>query len=631
MPATIKVPTIFSAIDKFTSPVARMGIAVTKFADKAQAGIARGNRWFRKLTPTLSSASQELFSFAKSAAIAGALVGGVVFSYQSIKDYETAVASFRTIVSDLDNNAFKPYQQSINQVAKDTKASSIDVAKSFETIAGLNSKFAETADGLGLVSKASIILSQASGQDLQTSAENLVGIMNQFSLGAGQANRVINVLAAGQAVGAASISEAAESYKNFGAVAKGSNITLEQSVALIETLAAKQIKGAEAGTALRGVVLKLQKAGMGYKSGQFQINDALTQTSRKLSHLKTAKEKDAFITKLFGAENITAGKVLLDNINTYKEFTKSVTGTNEAQKAASINTDTLTVKWNQLKNKWVNFITSNDNAGKGLTITKNAIGFITDNLDTLIGIGGYVLGFFVGFKALLIGCEIAMGLYSVALGVVGAVSGVASVSIGSNAIAMKAYTVATWLGTAASTAFAFAVNLGLWPILLIVAGIAAIIAIIYNWDAVVKWFGEQWGKFTNWISEAWNSIVSTFQNFSFTEMFMQIGKSIVDFFLLPLRAVLALASKIPGAIGNGAASALANLDNLTANMVVSDERNNKPALGTPAQKQQQVNSENFSYGNLAIDINDPGNNVKSTNTSGSLVSTVKVGSTQGRK
>jgi len=272
---TVTVPTIFTAVDKFSTPVTRMGASMVAFSSKAEAGIARSERMFRKLTPAISETQKQMLSFASSAAIAGGVIAGIGFSVNAIKEYEDALASFHTIVGD--DKPFKIYTDEVNHVAKDTVKSSIDVAAAFEKIAGLNATFAETAEGIGAVSAAAITLAKASGDELGSSAESLVGIMNQFGFAAGEANRTINVLAAGAGVGAASITNTAESFVNFGSVAKGANISLEQSVGLIQTLGKFSVFGAEAGTKLRGSILKLQQAGVGYKSGQFQINDALEE------------------------------------------------------------------------------------------------------------------------------------------------------------------------------------------------------------------------------------------------------------------------------------------------------------------------------------------------------------------
>ena len=318
---------------------------------------------------------------------------------EALVDYENKLASFRTIVSDLNDKEFDKFKDKIKDVATSTKASSTDVAQSFEAIAGLNSSFAETAEGLGKVSEAAITLSKASGDDLTVSTENLVSIMNQFSMGAEESNRAINILAAGQAVGAASISQLSESFKNVGSVAASSNISMEQSVGLLETLGKFSLTGAEAGTKLRGVILQLQKSNLGYASGQFNINDALAEYNEKLKGAKTEAEKNEIAQKVFGAENITAGKILSQNTELIEKYTKGVTGTTEAQKAAEINSNTLSNRLKEFKNTLTTLITTNE------TFT-NSLHFLASNLPTIVTWIGKAVVSFVAFKTVMFALKI---------------------------------------------------------------------------------------------------------------------------------------------------------------------------------------------------------------------------------
>lgn len=509
--STFTIPTIFTAIDKMTAPIRKMVGGVQGFANKTQSFTDRSERAFRKLTPAISGATKEFLSFASAAAISAAIVGGVMFSVQSLKDYETALSSFRTIVSDVSDKDFAKYQDKINEVAKTTKKSSVETAAAFEKIAGLNAKFAETADGIGQVSAAAITLSKASGDELGASAESLVGIMNQFNLAADQSNRTINVLAAGAGVGAASIVNTADSFKNFGSVAAGANISLEQSVGLIQTLGKFSVFGAEAGTKLRGSVLKLQQAGVGYASGQFNINDALEEAKAKIDALGTSQEKDAAILKMFGAENISTGKILLNNISLFEEYTKGVTGTSEAQKQAEIRSNTLSVKLEEMRNKWVNIITSSDGASSALNTVKNVIGFLTDNMETIVSVGSKILLFFAAWKVSILAARASLFAYNVALGVSSALSKTASIAVGANAVALKAYTAVQWLANAALYGFPL-----VWIVGAFIAVGAAIASLIIYWDDMVKWIKESDSWFAKLIRAALFPIITLFKAISFS-------------------------------------------------------------------------------------------------------------------
>lgn len=577
------IPSVYTAVDKYTSPLRKMGAATQSFANGLQSVTSYGERAFRKLTPVFSESTKQLLSFAKSAVLAGLVVSGVHFSIDSIKQYETAVQSFRTIVSDLSDKDFSKFQNKINEVAKDTKTSSIAVAESFEKIAGLNADFAKTSIGIGQVSKAAIILSKASRSDLGESAENLVGIMNQFSFAADQAGRTIDVLAAGQAVGAANINQTAQAFVNFGSVAAGSNITLEQSVGLIQTLGKFSIFGAEAGTKLRGAILKLQKAGVGYKSGQFQINDALAEAKKKIDVLKTAKQKDALLNKMFGAENVATGRTLLANINTYKSYSEAVKKRGEAEKAASVNSKTLTVMLGQLSAGWVNLITSSDKATSSLSTVKNVIGFVTENLDTIVSISSKILLFFIAWKAILIVSSLALGAYNIVLGITGALTGIVSLAVGKSAIAMKAYRATLAIATAAQWLWNAALMAN--PIGLIIIGVAALIALIVvvikkwnEWGAALSLFMGPLGLIISMIQSFrrnWDMITQAFKSGGILSGLKAIGKTILDAVLMPIQQVLKIIENVTGF--EWASKAVANIEAFRKDLgvnVTTDEGGN---------------------------------------------------------
>lgn len=433
-----------------SAPLKAMRSNLKSFADKAEIGVSKAERLFRKVTPALGEAQKQFMQFATAAAIAGVVLGGIKFGFKSLTDYEDALASFRTIVSNLSDKEFTRFQAKIEEVANATDASTVQVAQSFEKIAGLNSKFAETAEGLGAVSEAAVILSRASRDELGSSAESLVGIMNQFSLAADQANRTINVLAAGQAVGASSIKQTADAFTTFGSTAAGANITLEQSVALVQTLGKFSIFGSEAGTQLKGSILQLQRAGVGYKSGLFNINDALGEVKNKFDKLRTAKEKDAYLTNTFGAINIGVGRILVGNTKLFNDYTDGVTGTSEAQKAAAINSATFSQMVERLKNKFINWITTSEEAKSALEGLRKFLGFIGDNFKTIIKVASWFIGIMLTIKTVLLVARGAITLY---------------------AIGTKIAAAAQWLWNAAMSAN---------PIGLIIIGVAALSVAIYK-------------------------------------------------------------------------------------------------------------------------------------------------------
>lgn len=197
--------------------------------------------------------------------------------------------------------------------------------------------------GLMTLQKETITLAQAAGMDMVDAATAMAATINQFGLEATEANRVINVLAAGSKYGAAEISDLAQSFKVTGSTAAAAGLSVEQTAGALEVLSQSNLKGAEAGTALRNILLKMQTV-LGIDFTKNGLDDALAALQPKLDDV-------TYLAKLFGAENIAAAQYLITNAQAVGELTKQVTGTNVAQEQAAIRTDTAAEAYKRLQAK----------------------------------------------------------------------------------------------------------------------------------------------------------------------------------------------------------------------------------------------------------------------------------------
>lgn len=304
-------------------------------------------------------------------------------SFQIITNFEKATASLSAITG-ATGEELERLKGTILSLATEMKVSVTETTKLFEIVGSQMPQLLKDTEGMNAVAKSAIILSKASGDTVEASTLALASAMNQFSLGADQAERVMNVLAAGSLVGSAGITDVSEAMKNAGSVMAGANVSIEETVALLEVLGKFGVLGAEAGTKLRGSTLKLQQANFGYASGQFDINDALEEARLKMESYGTEMEKDAFLQKTFGAENISTGRILLANIGLFKEYTAGVTGTSVATEQAATNSDTMTVVIQELKAAWENLVIKWSEGTGTLENLKSVLRFITDNLETII-------------------------------------------------------------------------------------------------------------------------------------------------------------------------------------------------------------------------------------------------------
>ena len=111
---------------------------------------------------------------------------------------------------------------------------------------------------LGKVTDAAVLLGKASRMDLGESTRALTTTINQFNLTGEEASRVVNALAAGAKEGAGDIPYITEAIEKAGTTFAATGISIEDGVALVESIAPKFAKASQAGNSLDKVFLKIK-------------------------------------------------------------------------------------------------------------------------------------------------------------------------------------------------------------------------------------------------------------------------------------------------------------------------------------------------------------------------------------
>lgn len=454
----LTIPTTFTAIDRFRPVVQGMVNSLEGFTARASTMTARSERLFRRLTPALGEVQKQFLSMAGTAAVvAGAFQLGR-FSIRSVMEYETALQSLQAVtgVSDLKMQSFK---KEISDVASVSRKSSIDVAKSFETVGSMMSQYLDDPKGLRQITEAGITLSKAARMELEPTLMSLTSVMNQFGIKAQGAADVVNRLTAGEIVGSIRTAEAANYLQEFGAVAKNMNVTVGESTALIEALGV-QLDKTKIGVGARNILTiisaaggldrkarkDLRKAGVDMKF----LMDNTKSLSARLHELSKISKDPIKMVSVFGRENLTAGQVIFQQLAKYDEFAAKIQTTNEAQKQAKLNSSTLSQAIERLSASWVNMLTNSNRTGEGLNRVTRIVEYITNNLDTLVDRGVSVLKWLALWKAANLTASIVSKGFSIALGIQSAVMGVSTIAMKGNTLALNTQSVAMGVMSAAT-------------------------------------------------------------------------------------------------------------------------------------------------------------------------------------
>ena len=291
-----------------------------------------------KLSGAVGSAADELAGAAgaslSTAGIVAAVGATVVKGTKEWAEYGKKLSEVSAITG-ATGKALQFLDDQALQIESETGIAGTVILDAFKSIGSIKPELLESNEALAQTTKEVIALSQASGLDLQQAAVSLLGSINQFGEGADQAGRFANVLAAGAKLGASEINETSEALKAAGTTMKATGLSFEQGNALVQSLAGVMIKGSEAGTALRNVLLKLEtSADKNLRPSVVGLDAALENASKKFTDTTS-------LTKEFGLENVVAARRILDTRAEVVKMTKDITGTSIAYEQARVNTDNL--------------------------------------------------------------------------------------------------------------------------------------------------------------------------------------------------------------------------------------------------------------------------------------------------
>lgn len=326
------IPTVFTAIDKFSGPVTKMADSMDKMERKVQA------------------VGKNAAEIAKGSAVIGlAIAAPLAVAVNSAIKYEEELANLQALTG-VAGAEFEKFKGKIEEVANASGKGFTETAQAFTAIANNQPELVKSAEALAAVTKATITLAKASKMELQPAGEALTQILNQFGLSAADADRAINILAAGSVAGSSEIIDSAEAIQKFGTVAANAGVKLDESIAMIE-LVSKFDKGAEAGTKLRNVLIKMGNIKVLSKDAQKDIakaginmdivSDATLPLGQRLKEVSKILSVQSGVTHLFEAENQALATGLLSNVDSFGEYLSKVNTAGAANEMAATATNTL--------------------------------------------------------------------------------------------------------------------------------------------------------------------------------------------------------------------------------------------------------------------------------------------------
>lgn len=353
-----------------------------QFNRQAQDDAKKTEEAYKRVTSTVSGLAGRIAGLAGVGFSLGAII-------QTSRQYSQALSDLSSITG-ATGDKLRALDQAAQQMGRTTEYSASQAVEALKLMASAKPELLETADGLQKATNSALLLAQAGGSTLPDATRTLALSLNQFGAGAEQADRYINVLAAGAKFGASEINDTAAAIKNGGVAAAQAGIGFETLNAAIQVLASREIKGGEAGTALRNIILNLEKG------TDKTLKPSVVGLSKALENLAGKNLSTAQAVKLFGVENINAASILTSNRGKLDELTKSLTGTQTAHEQAAVRVNNLNGDLMGLTSGFEGLIIKLGQSGNGplrsgvQSITES-VNALADNFNTVASVALYTL------------------------------------------------------------------------------------------------------------------------------------------------------------------------------------------------------------------------------------------------
>jgi TP901 family phage tail tape measure protein len=577
------VTTAFKATDR-VSPVFR------KMSGSAEAFGIRGSKAMQRVSRAQSALISKMKMYAGlGIGIAAGLITREFLNFDQAITAASAKFPGLTDNTEESRKILEKLRMTARMVGRDTQFSAAQAAQGLDFLAMAGFSAEQSMSLLpgvtNLATVANVDLARAT--DIASDAIGAFGLMTQDTAQL-EKNfiRINDVMAATMTRANTNMEDLFESIKKGAASFTAAGQSLESFNALAGIMANSGLKGAESGTQLRNIMLRLAAPTAGASKllnqlgirtrdseGNFRdIIDILADFEKGTKNMGTA-QRSAALSTIFGARSVTGMNILLqegtENITKFREGLLEAGGASE--KMATVMRQSLLNRLKALLSavielgfKFIDaFSKQGGDAIDKLTNIARALGpvfeFLGKVMTKIIKILPYLIGGFVTYKLVLKGIYVTQKIM-MAVGWVKYIIMMRKV-IWTAIKATKAWAVVQKIMNVILTAN---------PIGLIIVGIAALIAIII---VAIKYY-DKFGAVilgllgpVGWlvsglvqIYRRWDRIKAAFKEGGIKAGIMEIGKAILDGILYPLQKVYEFLGKIPGRLGKSYRDSAKNIE-----------------------------------------------------------------------
>lgn len=434
----------------------------------------------------------------KGATVAGvAIAAGLAVAVNAAADFEKELSGIKA-VSGATASEMDLIREAALRIGKDTSFSATEAAKA---MAELSKAGVSTSDILNGAADATVALAAAGGVDLPTAAEIAANALNLFNLEAKDMNNVVDKIAGAANKSAIDVKDFGMSMSQAGTAAQLVGLSFDDMAVAITAMGNAGIKGSDAGTSLKTMLLNLQPKTKEQRElfnelgittnnmgNQFFTAEGKAKSLAEISGVlekalagMTDQQKLATLETIFGSDAIRAASVVASTGKKgFEDLAKSISEIKAAD-VAKTRMDNLSGSIEEMKGsletagiiigtafipvirKVADWIGSLADWFNRLSPTvQKWIGYILAGVAAVLLLVGAVLGIITAFAAV----KIALTAAGIALGAVAAAAG--------------------------------------WVILIIAAVAAAAFLIIKYWEPIKAFFIGLWDAIVDKAKEVYN-------------------------------------------------------------------------------------------------------------------------------
>ncbi len=295
-----------------TIKVGYNGNAATRGLKKLDAGLKNAKNSFRETKNSMGLMAAGLVALTLVAIKAKQALD---FTVESVVKFEAASARLKAILKPT-TKEFAALEKQALELGKTTVFTASQVVEAFTEMGKLGLKTNEILaagnDVLALAALAQV--------DMATAATITAQTLNQFQLEAGEAGRIVDIIAKSFTSSALDITKFSEAMKFIGPLAGTTGEEIETVTAALAVLADNALDSSLAGTAMRRMLLEL--ANTNSKASK-RIRETGKEAKTLTDKLKILKEMQIGVTEaaeLFGLRAATGAIIVINNADAVEEL-----------------------------------------------------------------------------------------------------------------------------------------------------------------------------------------------------------------------------------------------------------------------------------------------------------------------